>query len=575
MPSLEELARNAIPAQPEEVKAKTPVRYKPVVPELKEVDASSLGEPETPAPPTIMQRKFADLDRAIERDKKQMLENVINPALEAYEANKALGSGGEDAYFNGDIDATDNWGIPAELVDPTTNGQAEPLSAVLNPDNRQDFKLSEEDDFLNDDSIYGGNETMPMDVHETTPIGNLTTVNPTNIQVREVETYTTPAIIKSEFSPEAVPVTRSTIDSKNISMVDDEDIFGEDEAETVTASEGSSESSEEDIAEMKNVIRSIKKVNNVVDLKAFKISTKPVNVGNVKAAIDRISVPTAKWVNPNAETSYVISAFKGTEIDVLASGKKAGQTDVMRNIEVIKLFYSHIVSDKPATWEAWAKTILNDDFNRLYFGAFVACFNSANVVPFQCEKKHDFMKEVDIMSMVKFKDDEAKIKFNKIMNSPTAGKTIESELVQVSDDFAIAFRRPTVWNSMIEEYHLPESTRQKLPEISIIFSHIENIYLIDRANGDLRPVATNPEPGDITKTVKNRFKIYYDILKSLTSDQLNSLIPIINDLHKGDDFMSYQYPETICDKCNAKIEAVPMAPADILFIRHQLQIALV
>lgn len=556
MPSLEELAANAITPVSEE-KTDTPVRYKPMgasIPTLGEINIDDLPVEEVKRPPTYQEKLFADLDKAIERDKKQMMERVIGPAKEAMEANMALN--GKD-YFEDDIDLNES-----TVHIPTENEVNDMIDKAVESTTANDDDFS----FLNNNDIYyKGESNISMN---------------TNTTVKDIaaEPATPMAAIsfnngKSEMIPDAVPEVKNVnFTGDTISYPDDdEDIFADDPE--IRESENS-ELAEEDLNEMKKVFNSIPKVNNVVDLKSYKISSKPINPGNVKAAIDRVAVPTAKWVHPNAKTPYVMSALKGTELDTLASAAKPGQTAVSRNIEIIKLFYNHIVSDKPASWEAWAKTIYASDFSHLYFGAYVATFSSANVVPFQCKNKHDFMKPVDIMDMIKFKDDKVKEAFFAAMDKECKGQTIDSELIQVSDNFAVAIRKPTVYNTMVEQYYLPENIRTKLEDILIIFNHIENIYYIDRENNDLRPVETNPDGADITKTIKNRFKIYYDILKSLTPDQLNSLLPIIKKVHENEDEVTYQYPETTCDKCGTKIEASALEASDILFIRHRLQIAL-
>ena len=427
MASLEELAKNAIPPTPEETKQTGPVIYAPTkgIPEMKEVDASSLGAPAPPPPPTIMQKKFADLDRAIERDKKHMMENVIKPALEAYEANQVLGAGGVESYFDKDIEGDSNsqWGIPKNLQNPSIDIPDDVVEKIKAPNTKEESSNNDDSDldFLNDNSIYSqeGNPTMnenqayagtpivptPTSAAPTHIVGATITI-PEEIAHKQFKTTTTPAIVHtedidkgdspliSEMAPEAIPtpipnMAANKIDYDLSDKYIDEAFAENEDSDDVTESERGV--SDEDMEEIRNVVRSIRRVDNVVDLRSYKISTKPVNPGNVLATISKIPVPTAKWVNPCGGNSYIISALKGTEIDVLA-GRRAGQTEVMRNEEIVKLFYDHIVSPKPASWQAWAKTVLYDDFSHLYFDEYVACFSKANFAPFECPNGHNFMK---------------------------------------------------------------------------------------------------------------------------------------------------------------------------------------
>jgi hypothetical protein len=185
------------------------------------------------------------------------------------------------------------------------------------------------------------------------------------------------------------------------------------------------------------------------------------------------------------------------------------------------------------------------------------------------------MLRTNLSEMVKYKDDAAKAYVDKLLDSEPKYGTVAAQLCQISDNIAIAFRKPTVWNVMFEDYYLPDKVRQQMSNIVAIFRHIENVYIIDRGTHQLLPVDTKPVPGNMGKTLKNRFKIYYDVLRSLSSDQLQSIMPIIGDLHKEIEYVSYQYPEVTCPKCGSKVSSQIQAPIDILFIRHQLQTILV
>lgn len=561
MPSLEELAKNAVPVQAAgSQQSSTPVYYnKHAAKEVVEVDASSLGEaPEHP--PTIFDNMMSKLDKAIERDRKEMWENVVAPAKEALENNMAaqevFGEGGEDAYFDSDVDDT-----PNKVTTNISNVMVGNAAVELEEQN------DEEEDFLNDNSIYLGADLN----QDQTDIFGTYPEEKSLVTTLELKKPTAP-----EFVPEVAAITTGSVDvmpTGNYRF--DDSIIDEafDDDDTIDSND---DVSEEDMSAMKDVVKSnIKPVNNVIDLKAYKISSKPISAGKAIAAVQNTSLSTAKWVLPASNKSIIMSALLGTEIDMLGN-RREGQTDLMRNEEIVKTFYNHVVGEKPDSWKAWAKTVLYDDFDHLYFAEYIACFNNASFAPFECQKDHhSFMQKVSINDMIKYKDDDAKEKINALLQKDPTNNTIECEAHQVSDNVVIAFRKPTIWNVMFEDYYLPEKVRRELSDIVAIFRHIDNIYIVDRENGELRPVNTNIVANDTSKTLKNKFKVYYDIIKSLTSDQLNAITPIIAGLHKDMDLVSYQYPETTCPKCGSIIKSSITAPIDILFIRHRLQTILV
>lgn len=584
MPSLEDLKNNAIPPQEESNIMPGvnggPARYIPNPngnrPKSKpvEVSAMSLGTPE-PAPPTIMDKMMGDLDLALERDKRDMWKNVIAPAKDAYENNVAFGVGGDDNYFNGEI-GVDTGNTPSITPNNNTITLTEDQKASLPSFGNQNTTIPNiqvEDDFLSSDDIYKEEDVRPMATENTTSVPFV----PTNNHIE------TPVVETAEATPIPVPVreedTIPTMPREKENKVDQnyvtysnrfiDEAFGDEEVDEDATVDN------EDVEAMRTVIKSeIKPVNNVIDLRTYKISSKPVTAGRVMNEINT-ELPSAKWVLPATGTGIIMSALKGIEIELLAN-RREGQTNLMRNQEIVQTFYNHIVGDKPATWEAWAKSVVYDDFFHLYFAEYLACFSNANFAPYECEHdKHSFMQRVELMSMVKYKDDNAKQVVDALLKKDCKIGSIDCEFRQVSDKFVIAFRKPTIWNVMFEDYYLPDKIRNEMRDVVGIFNHISDIYLIDRATGELRPIDTKPIPGDMTKTLKNRFKIYYDILKSLTSDQYTAITPIIVNLHKDSDLISYQYPETVCPKCGSVIPAREDEPLNMLFLRHQLQSILV
>lgn len=626
MSSLDDLAKNAIP--PKTDSDTQPVTYVPpnskkipvdptAIPKTQSTteqmksenkkiidDPSSLGDPPPPPPPNIYEHWMNDLDAALQRDRERMW-NTIEAAKQQIEDKKLFGEDGEDAYFDSEINT--------DIASPSNN------SKVINIPKDASVKLKKvdesgneinptpEDDFLTDDSIYEDEgEKQMADVpklDETAtylpgfeeyadpaykpapaPVAYKTTENgvvSASVDVmaaamQEKETEEPPKDVSSVFAENSVSSgTVSIVPQGPAKFSDDviEAAFGEDEDELSVTDD--SDEPTEDMVAMQNFVRNnIKPIDKVVDLSSYKVSKKYATAGKALNVVSKQTLHTAKWILPATGQSIIMSAFKGTEIDILAN-RRQGQTDLMRNEEILKLFYNHVESPKPANWKDWAKTVLYDDLSHLYFAVYIACFAKSNFVPFECEKdKHQFMQPADILSMVKYKNKEVEEYCKKLYNKDPDSTTVTAVLEQVSDNVAIAFRKPSLWNVLIEDMYLPDKVRSELSDIVAIFRHVEDMYIINRDTHEIEPVDTKPDATNITKTLKNRFKVYYDILKSLSSDQLNAITPIMSKLHDQIDGVRYQYPEVTCPKCGHIIKTELMQPIDILFTRHRLQIIL-
>lgn len=626
MSSLDDLAKNAIP--PKTDSDTQPVTYVPpnskkipvdptAIPKTQSTteqmksenkkiidDPSSLGDPPPPPPPNIYEHWMNDLDAALQRDRERMW-NTIEAARQKIEDKKLFGEDGEDAYFDSEINT--------DIASPSNN------SKVINIPKDASVKLKKvdesgneinptpEDDFLTDDSIYEDEgEKQMADVpkldetatylpgfeeyadpaykpapapvaYKTTENGVISaSVDVMAAAIQEKETEEPPKDVSSVFAENSVSSgTVSIVPQGPAKFSDDviEAAFGEDEDELSVTDDGDEPT--EDMVAMQNFVRNnIKPIDKVVDLSSYKVSKKYATAGKALNVVSKQTLHTAKWILPATGQSIIMSAFKGTEIDILAN-RRQGQTDLMRNEEILKLFYNHVESPKPANWKDWAKTVLYDDLSHLYFAVYIACFAKSNFVPFECEKdKHQFMQPADILSMVKYKNKEVEEYCKKLYNKDPDSTTVTAVLEQVSDDVAIAFRKPSLWNVLIEDMYLPDKVRSELSDIVAIFRHVEDMYIINRDTHEIEPVDTKPDATNITKTLKNRFKVYYDILKSLSSDQLNAITPIMSKLHDQIDGVRYQYPEVTCPKCGHIIKTELMQPIDILFTRHRLQIIL-
>lgn len=541
---------------------------------------------------TIKNKWMNDLDTALDRDKQRMWDNVIAPLyeeqlekalLEGNDSEPSLDLVGEDQTIDnmmmeeGDID-----------MDVVTNNQA----------------MAPTNEFVIDDAPVA---TASEEINGVIPVEE-------DMMAEEIKMPVAPALNFSDFEEEepliapATPVIDtetsqktddipaqipmdmpSSIDSDaDISGLDLDSMFGRDDIDDDSIGESEvilSESDEkEEISKIQKVIRNqARPISNVINLSEYTIASKPTSSAKVLTSIEATKqVHSANWLLYNAGRSFTMSELYGQEIEKLDPSAETGLNELMRNRELYGIFYDHIVDgNKPASFEAWAKGIPYDDVRDLYFGVYRASFShTSNLLPYTCLNarcKHSFMEHKPINSLVKFKDDAAKARSKSILASDptTASLSIVSKLFQVSNDICISFRTPSIYSVVFETASLPQKFRDKYKDLVYYINCIENIYQIDSRTKTLLRMETKVEPGDIVKTVTNKYKTYAAILQKLSPDEyfaFPSYLKELNPDRSGE--VTFEIPETICPKCGKPIKASPMDAISLLFTRLRLQVIL-
>jgi hypothetical protein len=361
----------------------------------------------------------------------------------------------------------------------------------------------------------------------------------------------------------------SDLDVASINF-DDEDFKDlEDENEVNTAKD------DKVIQEFKTAIKEqIKPVNKVIDIKSFTISKKTVSVSNAL----KIAAPTefvADWALPASGRGISVKEFKGFDIEAI-NPRSSARNRLNMFMEIYSRIYEHIVdANKPASVEAWLKQTKFSDIDHIYFAIYRSAFHGANLVPHRCpnEKCNEVtMKDINIDTMVKYKDEEAKKYIESLVNKESTSETDEYavELVQISDDYVIGLKDPSIYNVIFESVVLDEAFVAKYNDLITVLTYVEEIYLIDREVGELRPIELKEYPNNLTKTSKEKIVKYGKIIKSLSSDQLlqfNALIKAVDSKHEE---MTYCIPEAKCDKCQTVIPESVQTAESLLFTRHRL-----
>lgn len=402
--------------------------------------------------------------------------------------------------------------------------------------------------------------------------------------------------------PPTIPSSSETdFGTTTFAMSDDDLALLDDEDMIVEKSDKAKEVSEAEEKERRNALRdsirisvkeNFKPIDNKVDLSKFEIQKKPISASKVLNHIKETPVRTA--TTPLFSTSkkvIEVSEFTATEIQKLNPALINQNNFYTALRDRYQLLYNHIVDpNKPATFEAWLKTVPEDAIDDYFFAAYKATFGAANILTYECPKDgcdNVFLKEVPVMSMIKYKNDAVKKEYLDLLHNGKLNiskDTYSAGLFQVSDEYVFALKTPTLYERVFEPTLLDSQILETYGQLITLITYIDEIYVIDQANNKLIPIDMQPVHTDPRKTVRRRIKTCASIIRTLTSDQLQTLTVETDKYDKPDSKrnrnddddedttpeIQYIYPECECPKCRSKIKEAVADPVDMLFTRHQL-----
>lgn len=332
----------------------------------------------------------------------------------------------------------------------------------------------------------------------------------------------------------------------------------------------------EQLDKLRTLVRQkIRPVAKAFDISSFSISKRPAS--NIISTPRDNGQKIADWVLMSSQKPIYMRRFSGTEIERLANGGK-GRTRLNRALDTWQLIYNHIVDPhKPESLEEWAKATSFLDIDHIYMAIYRANFEGSNYIPYNCTnkacKEKVFLSDnFDIMDMCKFAKKEDKDKFFSILGNETspASKLYSTEIIPVSEDYAFAFREPSIYNIIFESAVLDEDFVDKFGDLISICTYIDSIYYINKSTMELQPVRTNIYPNNMKKTVKSRIINFSKIISTLDSDQYNTIIAYMQKINESGESLTYQLPEVTCPSCKTVIPAVQQEAQSLVFTRHQL-----
>ena len=390
---------------------------------------------------------------------------------------------------------------------------------------------------------------------------------------------------KKVEQPKQTPVFDNSQDvSGDISDLDE--LIGElnKSGEEFTVNETDTEESIEEARErFKESLDDIKVTKNNINLSEYTINKNPVSSSVILNTINTNKTACqADWVLYATGRPVRMQEGSGTELDILR--KTIDNSNNLNGIIAsLRFVYDHIVDGNKPSFEVWCKTTRTEDLDSLYFAYYKACYGSINLVGRSCldpkkNRKHEGCNKTSIIDtpiddMVKFENDEVKNKFYEILQRDTTSSgnnTIKSHMIIASDNIAISYSDPTLYNTFIQFNGLPQNIVDKYSDLLTSLAYINGFYAIDQVNKQLQPINIKVYPNNLNKTILSKLKVYIEILKTLTNDQYSVLISKLNNLIE-DPKVTYIYPKTICPECGTEIpeEEIPSV-LSLLFTRAQL-----
>ncbi len=318
------------------------------------------------------------------------------------------------------------------------------------------------------------------------------------------------------------------------------------------------------------------------DVSSFKVSKKTASLQEVLTKSKKTNgtvKSTATWALMNVGRPYICSALTGPEIVMMATNDEGQNSAFVSNTQQLKVLYGHDENPyKAPTFEGWCKTIPYTDIDGIFMASYIATFNKANYLPYYCTNDKcsnmELKDQKDIINtMVKFKNDKVKEKFNKIREtelSPDISNEYETVIVPINENIAIGFKQPSIYNMLIELRSVSPAFLDKYAAIVTVINYIDTIYQINPVSEEFERVDYKQYTGDVSKTFKSKIATYARILNTFTTNEFNILIAYTNSISGNEDDVTYVIPEAKCSKCGHTIEEALTTGKDLVFTQQRL-----
>ena len=371
--------------------------------------------------------------------------------------------------------------------------------------------------------------------------------------------------VVSTISDEELEIETDTMDADTSDL----EVENEDDAQAVANDD------DETLKELRRIAtETLKPAAQTLDISSFTIAKKPS--ANLRLLKTESKVSAAKWVLPTQNSTVIMKEFLGAELEELRANSESTQS-LMQLTRRYRLIYDHIVSNKAGSFEAWTKVTPFADSDHYFFAAYIASFKGSNFMPMTCRNKDcgkmSLSKDIPVLDMIKFDDDEAKAKFLELYKSTreTPRSLYATEVIPLSDKVAISFKEASIY-SLFEIASLDENFKARHASILDYVPYIDSMYMIDMANSSLTPVGYKVYADNAVKTTKSKITMFSKVLSTLTIDQFGPVKAYVADLITRRDKTGFKYilPEMSCPHCGTKIDELTTSAEELLFTRYQL-----
>lgn len=523
----------------------------------------------------------------------------------------------EDSYDEEEYEDEDSWdeedpGFNEEIDVPVQNTRIvandffneepeEPYNGYI-PDDEDSWDEDEEEFYEEEEEFHytGIGHDDPVEINATSsesiPEEDPQYVNLGHVEPEEIEYIFSDTEEKEDkqeedvvvFDPEYTNIIAPTISEEvttedfDIDDTDFKDVDNSEDDEEESLTDEEIEALDEAAADnlRSEILKKIVNVGKRVDASQFTVSNKVVPLKSAMRNIKKIE-RTATWPMMFAGRPFVASSLKGPEIAVLADLEDNNNTNLNITREQARIIYDHDANPhRPATLEAWCKTIPLMDLDSIFAALYCASMKSANYLPMVCPKnscRHAYLSDdIPIESMLKFEKDGTKDKFDaikKIELTADNSCSYESVVTVINENFAVGIKMPSLFNALYEYSSLSPEFIEKYASIIAVLQYVDYVYLIDPETSQLQPIGWKTYHGDYGKTYKSKISTYSRIFKEFSSTEFTLMASLIDSIvlrEAESKVYTLEVPAAKCPKCGTEIVATPMTARQVLFTQQRL-----
>lgn len=384
--------------------------------------------------------------------------------------------------------------------------------------------------------------------------------------------------VKNDFGP---------IDEKDAKNTVSDDVDSEDPDENV--SRNVSDEEYEKIAQKRydelnaEILQKVILAGRKMNINSYAMSNNVINVGEALRTDKSKAKVVKKGSFPllGAGRNFTATALKGSEVAMLMSGIIPTEEGYHITRAAVEILYQHDANPyKPATSEAWAKTIPFSDLEYIFAALYIASLEGANYFPRECEERacqYQYLDTIDDLSKyIQFSSDKAKARYEEVKNiepTPENSGSYESVLSQITDDYAASIRIPTIYTNVYENAAVNDDFRRKYNAMYSMCGYIDHLYKINHESNQLFPIGWKTYPGDSGKSFRSKVSTYAKILQNFTDGEFSILTALINAAFKEineNGSIVFEIPKANCPKCGVEMNSIRVNPIDLVFIRQRL-----